>query len=134
MSQKIKSFAVVAGRIVLGLIYFIFGLNFFIQFIGMPPLSPGPAEKFMTGLFMSGYFFPVLKGIEVIAGLALILGLYVPLVLIVLVPVTLNIFLFHVFLTDDSLMSILMIALQLYLIWMYRDYYKPLLAQKALAH
>jgi hypothetical protein len=70
----------------------------------------------------------------VVLGLALIVGLYVPLALVVLMPITVNILLFHVFLTDNAIMSIVMLGLQLYLAWMYRDYYKPLFQHRALVH
>jgi putative oxidoreductase len=134
MSHKIKSLSVISARIVLGLIYFVFGLNFFLQFLGTPPSAGGPAESFTTGLFLSGYFFPMLKGLEVILGLALLLGIFVPLSLVLLMPISINILLFHVFLTDNATLSILMIALQLYLAWMYRDYYKPLFQHNATVH
>ncbi len=133
MSTKIKSLAVVSTRIVLGLIYFVFGLNYFLNFLPMPPPSGGPSETFITGLFQSGYFFPFLKGIEVILGAALLIGIFVPLVLVILMPISLNILLFHVFLTDNPIMSVVIIALQLYLAWAYRDYYKPLFQRKASA-
>ena len=134
MSHKIKSLSVVSSRIILGLIYFVFGLNFFFQFLGAPPPASGAAESFTTGLFMTGYFFPMMKVIEVVLGFALIAGVYVPLALVVLMPITVNILLFHLFLTDNAIMSIVMVGLQLYLAWMYRDYYKPLFEQRALVH
>jgi len=100
-----KSISVISARIVLGLIYFVFGLNFFLQFLGTPPPAGGPAESFTTGLFLSGYFFPMLKGLEVILGLALLIGIFVPLTLVLLMPITLNILLFHVFLTDNATLA-----------------------------
>lgn len=134
MSHKIKSISVISSRIVLGLIFLVFGLNFFLQFLPAPPQTGGAAESFTTGLFLSGYFFPFLKGIEVVLGVALLIGAFVPLVLVILMPITLNILLFHVFLTDSAVISIVIIALHLYLAWAYRDYYKPLFKPKAFAH
>ena len=61
MATKIKSISVVTARIVLGLIYFVFGLNFFFHFLPTPPSAGGVAEAFVGGLFQSGYFFPMLK-------------------------------------------------------------------------
>lgn len=133
MSTKIKSASVVIARIVLGLIYFVFGLNFFFHFLPTPPSSGGPAEDFTTGLFQSGYFFPFLKGAEVILGGLLLAGTFVPLALVILMPISLNILLFHVFLTDNAIMSVVIIALQLYLAWGYRDYYKPLFNRRSTA-
>lgn len=132
MLHKIKSIGVVSARTVLGLIFLVFGLNFFLQFLPMPPSAGGAAESFTTGLFMSGYFFPFLKALEVLLGIALMAGAFVPLVLIILMPISLNILLFHVFLTDNAVMSILILVLHLYLAWAYRDYYKPLFKVKAL--
>ena len=132
MSQKIKSISVVTARIVLGLIFLIFGLNYFLQFLPMPPQS-GPAESFTTGLFHSGYFFPFLNALEVLIGIALLAGLLVPLVLVILMPVTVNILLFHLFLTDSVIMSVVILGLHLYLAWGYRDYYTPLFTTNGLA-
>lgn len=131
MSAKIKSISVVSARLVLGLIYLVFGLNFFLHFLPTPPSTGGPAESFTTGLFLSGYFFPFLKGLEVTLGALLLLGAFVPLVLVVLMPISLNILLFHVFLTDNPVMGIVIVALQLYLAWSYRSYYKPLFTRNA---
>lgn len=133
MSTKIKSASVVTARIVLGLIYFVFGLNFFLHFLPTPPSTEGPAENFTTGLFQSGYFFPFLKGVEVLLGGLLLAGTFVPLALVILMPISLNILLFHVFLTDNAIISMVIIALQLYLAWSYRDYYKPLFNRKSIA-
>ncbi len=132
MSTKIKSVSVVAARVVLGLIYFVFGLNFFLHFIPTPPSAGGVADAFVGGLFQSGYFFPMLKSIEVVLGAFLLIGLFVPLSLVVLMPISLNILLFHAFLAPgDATMSIVMVLLNLYLAWSYRDYYKPLFNRKA---
>lgn len=133
MSHKIKSITVVSARILLGLIFLVFGLNFFLQFLPTPPQTGGAAEGFTTGLFLSGYFFPFLKAIEIVLGIALLIGAFVPLALVILMPISINILLFHVFLTDTVVMSVVILALHLYLAWAYRDYYKPLLKPKALA-
>lgn len=130
MSQRIKSISVVTSRIALGSIFLIFGLNYFLQFLPMPPQSAGAAESFTTGLFLSGYFFPFLKAMEVLIGIALLAGLFVPLVLVILMPITINILLFHLFLTDTVAMSIVILALHLYLAWGYREYYMPLFHTK----
>jgi putative oxidoreductase len=132
MSTKIKSVSVIAARIVLGLIYFVFGLNFFLHFLPTPPSSGGVADAFVGGLFQSGYFFPMLKSIEVVLGALLLIGLFVPLALVILMPISLNIFLFHAFLTPgNAAMGIVIVLINLYLAWAYRDYYKPLFNRKA---
>ena len=132
MATKIKSISVVTARIVLGLIYFVFGLNFFLHFIPTPPSAGGVADAFVGGLFQSGYFFPMLKSIEVVLGGLLLIGLFVPLALVILMPISLNILLFHAFLTPgNATMGIVIVVVHLYLAWSYREYYKPLFNRKA---
>lgn len=126
--SKVKSIAVVAARTLLGLIYFVFGLNFFLHFLPMPPAQPGPANDFTTGLFQAGYFFPMLKGIEVVLGSFLLFRFFTPLSLIILAPVSLNIFLFHAFLAPDGiLMGVVILLLNGYLLWVHREHFKSFL-------
>lgn len=133
MLTKIKSNSAVGARIVLGLIYFVFGLNFFLHFIPTPPSSGSVADTFTGGLFQSGYFFPMLKGLEIVLGTLLLIGYFVPLALVVLMPISINILLFHAFLAPDNMViGIVIMLLQLYLAWTYRDYYKPLFSPKTL--
>ncbi len=123
-----KSKVYVGSRYVLGLIYLVFGLNGFLQFLPMPPLPEG-AMAFMGGLAGSGYFFPFLKGTEVIAGALLLAGFAAPLALVILAPITLNIFLFHLFLTpglQNSVLPIIMIALNILAAMSYWHLYRPL--------
>lgn len=131
MSQRVKFYAFNSARILLGLIYFVFGLNFFFQFLGSGPHPTGPAESFINGLFGAGYFFPMMKSIEVVGGLALLMNRFVPLTLVVLMPITVNIFLFHLLLAGNPVLSIVMLAMQLYLAWVYREHYSPLFEQRA---
>jgi len=132
MSTKAKSITAISVRVILGLIYLVFGLNFFFQFLPAQPQPEGAAGAFVGGLFQSGYFFPLLKGIEVIAGALLLAGILVPLTLVVLAPISLNILLFHTVLAPDAAaMGIVILLLNLYLAWAYRDYYKPLFQPKA---
>lgn len=89
-------------RILLGLIFFVFGLNGFLNFIPQPP-QPETAAAFFGGLFQTGYFLPFLKGCEVVCGILLLTNLYVPLALLVLSPIVVQIFLFHLFLAPSGL-------------------------------
>lgn len=131
MSTKIKSISAVSARILLGLIYFVFGLNFFFHFLPTPPSNGGAADAFTGGLFQSGYFFPMLKGLEVVVGALLLIGSFVPLALIVLMPISVNILLFHTFLApDNSAMGIVIVVVHVFLAWAYRDYFKMLFERK----
>jgi len=102
----------VGARILLGLIYFVFGLNGFLNFIPVPPM-PEDVMKFMGGMMAAPYFFPLLKGSEVVCGLLLLVNRQVPIALIVLAPISLQIFLFHWVMTpgiQNSVMPIFIIV------------------------
>ena len=134
MSTKIKSLSVVIARVLMGLIYLVFGLNFFIPFLPVQPAPTGAVAAFTGGLFQAGYFLPFMKGIEVILGAFLLAGVFVPMSLVILMPITINIVLFHVFLAPEgSAVGIVILVLQIYLAWAYRDYFKPLFESKAKA-
>jgi len=105
----------IIARVLLGLIFFVFGLNGFLHFIPQPPLT-GVIADFMGGLMKTGYFLPLLKGTETIVGLLLLTGYLVPLALVILTPVLINIFLFHLFLEPASIvMAIVLLVLHVVL-------------------
>ena len=119
----------VIARLLLGLIFLVFGLNFFLHFIPNSQQPEGRAAAFLGGLFQTGYFFLLLKSVEVIAGLFLVLNFFVPLTLVILMPISLNILLFHSFLEPTGMtlvISALILVLQLFLAWGYRSQYRQL--------
>jgi uncharacterized membrane protein YphA (DoxX/SURF4 family) len=126
-----KAKLVIGARVLLGLIFFVFGLNFFLHFIPQPPPS-GPAGAFAGALFATGYFFVVLKVIEIVSGALLLAGRFVPLVLAVLAPIVIHILLFHGFLAPAGIpLAVVVLALELFLAWSYRSVYRPMLAARA---
>jgi uncharacterized membrane protein YphA (DoxX/SURF4 family) len=124
---KIMKLSTVA-RIVLGLVFFVFGLNGFLHFLPQPP-APAPAAAFAGALFATGYMFPLLKAFEVLSGALLLAGVFVPLALTLLAPIIVNIVAFHLFLAPGNY-PILAIVLgsELYLAWAYRATFAPMLA------
>ncbi len=119
--------AVAAARILLGLIFLVFGWGYF--FMKIPPFdTTTPMGQFAAGLKASGYFFPFLKGLEGAMGLLLILNQFTPVVLLVLAPIIVNILLFHSFLEPSGLpIAILNVILAIFLAWANWDkYYKGL--------
>lgn len=112
-----------AIRIIFGLIFVVFGLNGFFNFIPMPQDMPQDMITFSSGLMVSKYFFPLLKGSEVICGLFLLSGYFVPLALVILAPIVINIFFVHAFLAPDGMaMSIALVLMQAYLSFFARPY------------
>jgi len=117
-----KKFPTVA-RVLLGLVFFIFGLNGFFNFMPAPAAMPEKVTAFMGGLMGTGYFFPFLKGLETLCGALLLSGAFVPLALVVLAPIIVNIFLFHAFLMPSGLpVAIVVVALEAYLAFFAEPY------------
>jgi putative oxidoreductase len=115
-------------RILLGLVFFVFGLNGFFHFIPVPPMEGIPAT-FFTGLAATGYFLPVLAATQAIGGALLLVGAFVPLALVVLAPVIFQIFLFHVFVDRSGLpMALVIGALEIYLAF-FSEPYSPIVKQ-----
>jgi uncharacterized membrane protein YphA (DoxX/SURF4 family) len=122
-------FAVIGARVLLGLIFTVFGLHgfFHFSFIPMPEMSEA-GGTFMGALMGTGYFMMVVKAVEVLAGVMILTGRFLPLGLILLAPVTVNILLFHIFLDPAGMgMAIFVVAMQLFLAWSYRDSYSGVL-------
>lgn len=129
--MSIRRHAPTAARILLGLPLVVFGLNGFLQFLPMPPME-GNAATFMGGLAAAGYFFPLLKATEIVTGLLLLAGRFVPLALTILAPIVLNIVAFHGFVAGGGLgLPLVMAALGIYLAWSYRASFRGVLNAKA---
>src|SRR2546430_12172638 len=112
--------AIIIARTLLGLIFVVFGLNAFLQFIHMPP-PQGLAGDFMKALFASHYFY-VVAILQIAGGALCLLGKFVPLGLTLLGPVIVNILLFHIFLDRSGLpLAVVVSALALFLLWAYRQ-------------
>lgn len=125
--SKITVWMPTVARMLLGLAFFVFGLNGFLNFMPHSPL-PEPANQFLDALAGSGYFFPLLKGTETLCGALLIMGAFVPLALTVLAPVLVNIVAFHAFLAPAGLpLPLFLVALELYLAWAHREAFAPML-------
>lgn len=124
--------ATIAARVLLGLCFFVFGLNFFFNFIPKPAEPPpAAAADFAGALFKSGYLFPLVKTIEVVCGAALLANRFVPLALTLLAPIIVNIVAFHLLLEKSGAPMVLAIlALELYLAWAHRAAWRPLFTAK----
>src|SRR5437763_4327715 len=113
--------ATIIARIVLVLIFVVFGSNIFLHFIPMPPPPPTLAGDFTKALFVSHYLH-VVAVFQIVGGLLLLIGRFVPLGLVLLAPVIVNIDLVHVLMEPSGLpMAIVVSLLLVFLIWPYRD-------------
>ncbi|XXY52024.1 DoxX family protein [Sorangium sp. So ce269] len=123
---NVKRFAPAAARIFQGLVFFVFGLNGFLDFLPHPP-APEAAASFAGALAATGYMFPLIKGTEVVAGALLLSNRYVPLALALLAPIVVNIVLFHTFLAPGNPVAWLILAIEIYLAFVYRAAFRPML-------
>lgn len=114
-------------RILLGLILIAFGANKIYSFIPLPQ-PPEEAADFMASMANTGYILTLVAIFEIIIGLLLILKLWVPFVLLLLVPLSVNILLFHLFLDIPAIgTALLVVVLNGILLYKYKQKYRPLL-------
>lgn len=122
--------AVVITRVVFGLLYLVSGLAYFFKLMPQAPL-PENAQIFITGLFASGYIMPVIKVLEVVCGIALLANRFVAAALVIIFPITLNVFLFHLFLAPEGVaIPLVLLAANLFLAFTRRDNYQAIFAAR----
>ena len=85
---------VTIARLLLGLMFTVFGMNGFLHFIPQPPPASPLAIQYMTVMALSHYFVLVFL-VQLIAGILLLVNRYVPLALVLLAPVLVNILVYH---------------------------------------
>jgi uncharacterized membrane protein YphA (DoxX/SURF4 family) len=121
------------ARILLGLMFFIFGLNGFLHFIPQPKTMPEVVAAFFGALAKTGYMLPLIFGTQALAGALLLANRFVPLALALIAPVIVNIVAFHAFLQPSgAAMAGVVLVLELYLAWAYREAYRPMLAMRVI--
>ena len=101
--------AVLIARILLGLVFFIFGLNGFLQFM-KAPLPPGLAGQFL-GALMQSHYVMLVSAVQVVGGALLLINRYVPLALTITGPLIVNILAFHAFLLLEGASMAIVVAI-----------------------
>lgn len=118
-----KSKLPLIARLLLGFVFFAFGLAGLLNLLPAPPDLPERLMAFNGGLMASIYFMPLLKATEAVCGLMLLTGFFVPLSLVILAPIVLNIFLVHAFLAPSGLpLAIVLGLLLVYLAFFAQPY------------
>jgi putative oxidoreductase len=118
------------ARILLGLVFLVFGANGLHPFLPMPPPPGGLAGQYVTALFQSHYaVVPFL--VQLIGGILLLVNQFVPLALTLLGPVIVNILCFHAFMEPGGLPMACVVALVwFFLFYVYRKSFEGLFVQK----
>jgi putative oxidoreductase len=119
--------ATIIARVLLGLIFVVFGSNGFLHFLPMPPLPQGVTGEYLHAFFASGYVY-VISGFQVTGGLLLLIGRFVPLGLTILAAIIVNIWAFHLLMAPEGLPpAVVVTILELFLVWSYRDRFAAIL-------
>ena len=109
--------AALIARILLGVVFLVFGLDKFYVFIPQGPMPAGAASQFMGALFSTHYIMAV-GAFEVAGGLLLLVNRYVPLALCLLAPIIVNILLTGMLLTHRALASGIVVAILWILVYL----------------
>ena len=122
--------SVLIARVLLGLLFLVFGLNGFLHFIPAPPPS-GLAGQFIGAMFVSHYL-NVIFALQVVAGALLLANRFVPAALAILAPMLVNIALFHAFMAPSGYApAVVAFALWSLVFVRERAAFRPLLAAKS---
>src|SRR5262245_62836494 len=118
-------------RILLGLMFLVFGLNGFLNFMPQPKDMPQEIITVMGALTKAGYM-TVVSGAEVLIAVLLLTNRFVPLSLTLLAPIIVGILTFHIFMAPATIVpGIIVTVMELYLVWAYRESFRPMLRAKA---
>ena len=118
------------ARVLLGLIFLVFGLNGFLHFLPLPPPT-GVALQFF-GALIATHYWVVIFAIQVIGGLLLLINRYIPLALVLLGPVIVNIFFFHALMAQAGLpLAILVVILWSILAVRNKQHFAGIFVQRA---
>lgn len=120
--------AAVVVRVLLGLLFLFASITYFFGLIEPQPQT-GSMKIFNDGLEASVYLMPVVKTVELLCGIAFVVGRFVPLATVVIAPIIVNIVLVHTFLAPEGLPIALFAAFaNAFVAYQHRDAYRPLLA------
>lgn len=114
------------ANVVLGLIFILVPLNQLFHFIDTQPVG-AETPAFIKAMVDTGYLWTLLKIVEISAGVLALAG-WGPLSVLILAPVVVNIFAFHLFLNRTGLpFAAVILALELFQLWRYREIYAEVL-------
>jgi putative oxidoreductase len=122
--------AVIIVRVLMGLLFIAASVVVLFNLVPQPELT-GKVKTFNDGMNAAGYLMPLVKITELLCGIAFVAGRFVPLATVVIAPIIVNIFLFHVFVDTSGLpVAIFLVLANIFLAYANWDKFKPLLAAK----
>jgi uncharacterized membrane protein YphA (DoxX/SURF4 family) len=121
----------VVVRVLLGLLFLFASITYWFELITPPPMT-GAIQTFNDGLEASVYLMPLVKSIELVCGIAFVVGRFVPLATVLIAPIIVNIVCVHAFMAPDGLPVALFAALaNAFVAYQHRGSYAPLFEAKA---
>jgi putative oxidoreductase len=118
------------ARYLLGLMFTVFGLNGFLNFIHQPPPTNPLALQFF-GAVSASHFAAFFFAVQVVGGLLLLSGYFVPLALTMLAAELYNILAFHLTLAPASIPPALVACVLWVLVFLrYRESFKGIFSAK----
>src|SRR6185312_11903910 len=117
------------ARLLLGLVFLVFGLNGFLNFLSMGPMPTGLAGQFIGALFQSHYLW-VVAALQIAGGALLLINRFVPLGLVLLGPVIVNILCYHVFLNPAGIVLAIVVTILWFIVfYAHRQYFSGIFVQ-----
>jgi putative oxidoreductase len=122
--------AMIIVRTLMGLLFLFASIAVLFNLIPKSELT-GAVKTFNEGMDAAPYFIKLLKVTELLCGLSFVTGYFVPLATILIAPIIIHIFLFHLFLDTTGLpVAIFLVLANIFVAYFYRDAYRPLVSAK----
>lgn len=116
--------AVLAARVLVGLMFTVFGANFFLKFATIPPPpADSPAMAYLGGIMVPSGYLAAVKVLEVVGGVLLLSGRLAPLGITILTPIALNVLFYELFLLKAPGPGYLLLPLCAFLVYGYRAHF-----------
>jgi putative oxidoreductase len=122
--------AVIIVRVLMGLLFLFASITYLFKLIPIPELT-GDVKRFNEGIMAAVYLMPLVKVIELLCGIAFVVGRFVPLAVVLITPIIVNIFFFHAFLAPEGLpIAAFLVLGNSFLAYVNREKYRPLFSAK----
>ncbi len=102
------------ARLLLGLMFTVFGLNGFLHFLHMGNEKMSPLALQYMGAIAQSHMLQAAFAVQLATGLLLLAGVFVPLALVLVGPVIANILLFHATMAPKGILN----GLIAFLLWL----------------
>lgn len=111
----------------LGIVFFVFGLNYFIKFMPMPELPDGMLKDYFNIMYKSNYLL-VVKILEVVIGALFFIPKTRALAAILIFPIVINILLFELLIAGVPGIAVVLTILNIALFVLNKDKYKSIIS------